>query len=131
GIGSFAYFLLGILAYAAYGLRAHHADVDVLASVVAIPAGAVALLILLVDELDEAFANLYSTVVSVQNFGPDLDRRLLAVTIRGVATGLALWFHIRSYQNFLLLIGPVFVPLFGTFAVDYFLLRRGRWDVSE
>jgi purine-cytosine permease-like protein len=44
----------------------------------------------------------------------------------------ALWVDIVSYENFLFLIGSVFVPLFGTFAAAYYVLDRGRpWDVSE
>src|SRR5439155_21707074 len=33
-----------------------------------------------------------------------------------------------EYESFLLLLGSVFVPLFGVFVADYFLLgRRGDW----
>ncbi len=41
-------------------------------------------------------------------------------------------FHIGNYQNFLYLIGSVFVPLFGVLVVDYFVLHGDRrWDVAE
>jgi purine-cytosine permease-like protein len=43
--------------------------------------------------------------------------------------GLAL--NIDSYENFLLLIGSVFVPLLGVFAVDWFAISRRSWDLSE
>jgi NCS1 family nucleobase:cation symporter-1 len=124
GLASGAFFTLGILANLAFG------QVDVVAALLAIPAGGLALLILVVDELDEAFADLYSTVVSIQNVRPSLDRRWLAVGVGALATGLALSFDIVAYESFLLLIGSVFVPLFATFAVDYFVLRRRHWDVS-
>ncbi len=32
------------------------------------------------------------------------------------------------YEDFLLLIGAVFVPLFGVLAADYFVIRRGYYD---
>jgi len=48
-----------------------------------------------------------------------------------VATGAALVFDIVEYEAFLFVIGSVFVPLFATFAVAYFVLDRGRWDMGE
>ena len=126
GLATIAFFVLGLLATAV------DPKGDVIASVLAIPVGSLALLILVLDELDEVFANIYSTVVSIQNIGPRLDRRVMAVVVGAVSTMLALRFHNwQYYENFLLLIGSVFVPLFATFIVDYYLFRRGRWDVSE
>ena len=124
-----AFFALGVLALAGYALEP---GFDVIDALLAVPAGAVALLVLAVDEIDEAFANIYSTAVSAQNLAPRVDRRVLAVGVGVAATVAALWVDIVSYQGFLLLIGSVFVPLFGTFAAAYYVLDRGRpWDVSE
>src|SRR5512144_35236 len=122
-----AYFGLGVLALATIVGTGD----DVLASLLAVPAGAVALAILAVDEVDEAFANVYSTAVSAQNLAPRVDRRVLAVVTGGLAVALALVADIMAYESFLLLIGSVFVPLFAVALVDFFLVRRGRWDVSE
>jgi nucleobase:cation symporter-1, NCS1 family len=124
-----AFFALGVLALAGYGLEP---GFDVIDALLAVPAGAVALLVLAVDEVDEAFANIYSTAVSAQNVVPRVDRRVLALGVGVGATGAALVFDIVAYENFLFLIGSVFVPLFGTFAAAYYVLDRGRpWDVSE
>ncbi len=49
-----------------------------------------AVAILVLDEIDEAFANLYSTALSAQNVRPALDRRTIAVGVGLVATVLAL-----------------------------------------
>jgi putative hydroxymethylpyrimidine transporter CytX len=125
GVSSAAFFALGVLAIAGMGGN------DVIASLLGIPAGALALLVLAVDEVDEAFANIYSTAVSVQNVAPRVDRRLLAVAVGTFATVLALAVNIHEYESFLLLIGSVFVPLFAVFIVEYYLLRRRRWDVSD
>jgi NCS1 family nucleobase:cation symporter-1 len=125
GVSSAAFFALGVLAIAGMGGN------DVIASLLGIPAGALALLVLAVDEVDEAFANIYSTAVSVQNVAPRIDRRVLAVAVGTLATVLALAVNIHEYESFLLLIGSVFVPLFAVFIVDYYLLRRRRWDVSD
>ncbi len=96
-----------------------------------VPLGAVAVLLLVVVEVDEAFANIYSTAVSSQNLAARLDRRVLAVVVGVVATALALTFDIASYEPFLFLIGAVFVPLVGVFVVTYYLLPRSGWDVSD
>lgn len=126
GVAAAAYFLLGVLAVSALP----GAGADPLGALIALPAGAVALAILVLDEVDEAFANVYSTALSAQNLGPTLDRRALAVGVGVVATALGLVVDIAQYQNFLYLIGSVFIPLFAVLIVDYHLLRRGRWDAG-
>ena len=45
-----------------------------------------ALLALTVDESDEAFANVYSGAVSLQNLLPGVPQRLLVAATAGVAT---------------------------------------------
>ena len=124
-IGASVFFALGVFAQAA------HPHQDVVAAVLAIPAGAIALLILVVDEIDEVFANLYSTTISMQNVRPRLDRRTAAIALGVACTFLALFVDGNDYVNFLYLIGSVFVPLFGTFAADYYVVHRGNWDVTE
>jgi NCS1 family nucleobase:cation symporter-1 len=84
---------------------------------------AFALLALTVDESDEAFADIYSTAVSIQNILPRASQRLLIVIVSAVATGLAVVIDLRNYQAFLLLLGSVFVPLFGVLLADW--LRAG------
>lgn len=131
GAATLAFFSLGVLAYSAFALQAGpDQPVDVITSILAVPVGAVALLILVFDEVDEAFANIYATVVSTQNIRPTLDRRVMAAVVGVVITGLALVLDIRNYESFLLILGSVFLPLFGAFAVDYFVFRRRVWDTS-
>jgi NCS1 family nucleobase:cation symporter-1 len=82
---------------------------------------AFALLALTVDESDEAFADIYSTAVSIQNVVPRVSQRLLIVAVSAVATLGAIVIDLRSYQSFLLLLGSVFVPLFGVLLADWLL----------
>jgi putative hydroxymethylpyrimidine transporter CytX len=103
---------------------------DIYAAFIAVPLGSVAFAFLALREIDQAFADVYSTAVSLQNLRPLTDRRILAALIGALSTGLALWFDIGDYQDFLLLIGSVFVPMFGVFVVDYFVVSRGHWDLS-
>jgi NCS1 family nucleobase:cation symporter-1 len=104
---------------------------DVIAAVLAVPVGLLAMVVLVVDEADEVFANLYSTVVSLQNAAPRLPGRRLAVVVGAVATRLAaLIGDLSRYESFLLLLGALFVPLFGVLAADYFVLARRRYQVA-
>ena len=99
-------------------------------ALVTLPAGAIAITILLVDEVGEAFANVYSTTMSVHNILAWLDRRIVALIIGVTATLLAGLLDFGQYQSFLFLIGSVFVPLYAVAAVDFFPVSRQRWDVS-
>jgi purine-cytosine permease-like protein len=83
-----------------------------------------ALLALTVDESDEAFANVYSTAVSLQNLAPRVSQRLLIVGVSAAATVGALVIDLRNYQTFLFLLGSAFVPLFGVLLADWLVAGR-------
>jgi nucleobase:cation symporter-1, NCS1 family len=104
---------------------------QIFSSFMAVPLGTLAFGILAIRELDQSFADTYSTAVSLQNFRPHWDRRVLAVGVGAVATVCALALNISDYETFLLLIGSIFVPLLGVLVVDYFVIRRGRWDLGQ
>jgi nucleobase:cation symporter-1, NCS1 family len=125
GLAAVAYYTLGVLAVVNLGAS------DVITALVTLPAGAIAISILLVDEVDEAFANVYSTAMSVHNLIPKLDRRIVALIIGVTATLLAGMLDFSQYQSFLFLIGSVFVPLYAVAAVDFFVVSRRSWDVSN
>ena len=127
GAATIAFFTLGVLALSAYGA----AGLDVVDALLAVPLGLLAVLVLVAVEVDEVFANVYSTAVSAQNLAARLDRRALAVGVGTLATVLALTFDIAEYEPFLFLIGAVFVPLAGVLVVAYYLVPRGAWDVSD
>ncbi len=84
-------------------------------------AAVLALLALTVDETDEAFANVYSAAVSFQNLVPRASQRLLIAVTAVLATAGALAIDLRSYQQFLYLLGAVFVPLLGVLVADWLL----------
>jgi len=91
-------------------------------------AAILALFALLVTETDEAFANVYSASVSLQNLAPLAPQALLIVIVTAVATAGALVIDLVSYQSFLLLLGSVFVPLFAVLLADW--LTAGRHYTS-
>jgi NCS1 family nucleobase:cation symporter-1 len=87
-------------------------------------AATLALFALLVTETDEAFANVYSAAVSLQNLVPRVPQKLLIVLVTATAILGALVIDLVSYQTFLLLLGSFFVPLFAVLLADW--LTAGR-----
>ncbi|MDT4945775.1 MAG: nucleobase:cation symporter, family [Pseudonocardiales bacterium] len=127
-----AYYALGLLAFSTVVHGDDPSHSPLFSAFIALPLGWLPFAILVLRELDESFTNVYSTVVSVQNLRPLADRRVLALVIGTVATLGALALGIGDYQNFLYLIGSVFIPMSAVFIVDFFVLGRGRrWDTSE
>jgi nucleobase:cation symporter-1, NCS1 family len=84
-------------------------------------AAALALLAVTLDETDEAFANIYSAAVSLQNVVPAIEQRVLIAAVAVLATVGALFVELRNYESFLLLLGSFFVPLFGVLLADWLL----------
>jgi nucleobase:cation symporter-1, NCS1 family len=72
---------------------------------------ALALLAVTVDETDEAFANIYSSAVSLQNVVPRVPQRALVAGVAVAATLGALTIDLARYLDFLFLLGAFFVPL--------------------
>lgn len=122
-----ACYALGLLALVTVA-----ADADrVFTAFLAVPLGGLAFAVLAVRELDQSFANVYSTTVSTQNLRPRWDRRLISLVVGGLITVLALAVNIYGYASFLSLIGSVFVPMFAVLVVDYFgFAGRRTWDLS-
>jgi purine-cytosine permease-like protein len=124
-VGNVWFYSLGALLVLAAGATA-----DVLGiggAIAGVAGGALLLLALLVGESDNAFANLYSSAVSIQNVAPDAPQRWLVLGLGAAAFGLALTLSMDRYELFLLLIGSVFVPLFGVFAADWLVRSGGRY----
>jgi NCS1 family nucleobase:cation symporter-1 len=83
------------------------------------------LLLILLDESENAFADIHSAAVSV-GLLVRLKVEHLALFVGLVCTLIAAFAPLAQYQNFLLLIGSVFAPLFGVVLVDHYLLRQRR-----
>src|SRR5215210_6352117 len=103
---------------------------DLVSSITALTIGVIALVIILVDETDNAFADVYSAAVSTRNLLSSITHWKLASFFGVLGFIAAVLLPIERYETFLLLLGSVFAPLFGIVAADYFLLRRRRLDVQ-
>jgi nucleobase:cation symporter-1, NCS1 family len=110
---------LGVLIVLARGVS----DAQSLPGAVAAAGGVAfaALVAITIDESEKAFADIYSTAVSIQNFFPRASQRLLITLVSVVATALALVLDLGNYQDFLYLLGSFFVPLLGVLVADWLL----------
>jgi len=91
--------------------------------------GVLVLGLLALAESDKPFADLYSTVVSIQNLRPRWPAPLLAAVV-GLAVGaVALAVSLTDYETFLFLLGSCFVPLAGVLLGH--ALRSGGYEVEE
>jgi nucleobase:cation symporter-1, NCS1 family len=128
--GNAWFYALGALLVLAAGATPDVLDIG--ATVAAAAGGAVVLLALLVGESDQAMANIYSGAVTIQNVRPALPQRPLILALGAVGFALAAVISdaATTLEYFLFLVGSVFVPLFGVFAADYFVLNHGRYGES-
>jgi nucleobase:cation symporter-1, NCS1 family len=92
-------------------------------------AGAVALGLLAVAETDKPFADLYSTVVSIQNARPSWSAPALAAAGGLLVCAAALVLPFTGYESFLYLLGATFVPLAGVLLAH--AVRRRPYPVAD
>lgn len=86
--------------------------------------GNVALLLILVDETDNAFADIYSAAVSIQNIDPKVKQWISSIFITIVGIVIALVIPLAKYEDFLYLIGASFIPITSILLVDYFVVKN-------
>jgi NCS1 family nucleobase:cation symporter-1 len=86
------------------------------------------LLVMIVDEIDNAFADIYSAAISSQSIFHNLNQRHLIIGFSIVSTILAIFVSIEGYEQFLFLIGALFIPLFGVLLTDYFVVKRSKYQ---
>jgi cytosine/uracil/thiamine/allantoin permease len=64
----------------------------------------------------------------------NISQKIKANTVMWIAgllsIAVALVFPMEQYENFLLFIGAMFMPLFGVVLTDYFLLRKGQLTLA-
>jgi putative hydroxymethylpyrimidine transporter CytX len=75
--------------------------------------GLIALSLILIDEVDNAYGDAYSGAVSAHSVLPRWSVRRWGLCMAALCTALALVLPMHSLEPFLLLLSSVFVPLFG------------------
>ncbi|HEX3780966.1 MAG TPA: cytosine permease [Pseudonocardiaceae bacterium] len=132
GSATVGYSITQILCYVLGLLALAGTTAEPFSPFLALPIGALFFAVLMVREVDQSFANVYSTGVSVQNLLPKADRRVLTIIVGALTTVLALVMDMGQYEGFLTLLGSVFVPMCGVLVADYFLRGNSKhWNTSD
>lgn len=100
---------------------------DLVAALLLAQGGLIALGLILIDEVDNAYGDLYSGSVAGHSLRPGWSLRRWGIALAVLCTGLALVLPMHSLEPFLLMLSSVFVPLYGV------ILGRlgGRDDVAS
>ena len=86
---------------------------DLVSSLLLAQGGLLALSLILVDEIDNAYGDVYSSSVSAHSIRPAISIRQWGLGLAVLCTGFALALPMHSLEPFLLILSSVFVPLFG------------------
>lgn len=89
------------------------------------------LLVLIVDEVDNVFANIFSSAMSFKNIYNKINYKYLVIFFTALGVLLANLIPIQQYESFLLIIGALFAPLFAIVLTDYYIIRRGKISVEK
>jgi purine-cytosine permease-like protein len=86
---------------------------DLVTALLLAQGGLIALSLILIDEVDNAYGDAYSGSVSAHSLWPRWSVRRWGVVVALACTAFALVLPMHSLEPFLLLLSSVFVPLFG------------------
>ena len=86
---------------------------DLVAALLLAQGGLIALGLILIDEVDNAYGDLYSGSVAGTSLKPSWSLRRWGIALAVVCTGLALVLPMHSLEPFLLMLSSVFLPLYG------------------
>ena len=86
---------------------------DLVSALLLAQGGLIALSLILIDEIDNAYGDVYSGAVSAHSIKPSTTIRQWGLGLAILCTLLALVLPMHSLEPFLLLLSSVFVPLFG------------------
>lgn len=89
-----------------------------------------ALIMVVFSTITSDFPDVYSATCSMLNISRKIGARTLMWIAGILAIAVALVFPMERYESFLLLIGAMFVPLYGVVLTDYFLVRWRQIDVD-
>ena len=86
---------------------------DLVAALLLAQGGLIALGLILIDEVDNAYGDVYSGAVAGHSLKPSWSVRNIGMGFAVVCTALALVLPMHALEPFLLLLSSVFIPLYG------------------
>jgi len=89
-----------------------------------------ALVMVVFSTITSDFPDVYSATCSMLNISQKVKSQTI-MWIAGILSILvALVFPMEQYENFLFLIGAMFMPLFGVVLTDYFIIRKRELNIQ-
>ncbi|HEY4665207.1 MAG TPA: cytosine permease [Comamonas sp.] len=98
---------------------------DLVTALLLAQGGLIALTLILIDEVDNAYGDTYSGSMAAHSIASQWSVRRWGLLLTVVCTLLALVLPMHSIEPFLLMLSSVFVPLFGV------ILGRLAWQTAE
>lgn len=86
--------------------------------------GIAAILIVILATVTTTFLDVYSAGESLRNIFPGWNGKIVGIVVSVIGTVIAIGTPIERYQDFLYLIGSVFVPMAAILITDYFILKK-------
>ncbi len=90
-----------------------------------------ALVMVVFSTITTGFPDVYSAACSTLNISQRFSSRSIVWAAGIISILVALVFPMEQYENFLFLIGAMFVPLFGVVLTDYFFIRDRRLSTEN
>ncbi|MBN2284721.1 MAG: putative hydroxymethylpyrimidine transporter CytX [Deltaproteobacteria bacterium] len=90
-----------------------------------------ALILVIFSTITSDFPDVYSATCSIMNISDRAGPKTVMWIAGILSIVVALFFPIDQYENFLLFIGAMFVPLFGVVLVDYFVIRKRKLVLDD
>ncbi len=90
-----------------------------------------ALIMVVFSTITSNFPDLYSATCSMMNLSKKTNPKLFMWFVAILTILVALVFPMGQYENYLLFIGAMFIPLFGVVLTDYFFIRKRKLLVND
>jgi NCS1 family nucleobase:cation symporter-1 len=90
-----------------------------------------ALIMVILSTITSDFPDVYSATCSVMNISSKVSPKIIMWSAGILSILVALVFPMAQYENFLLFIGAMFMPIFGVVLTDYFIIRKRALNVDE
>lgn len=124
-VNTLSYFFGSCFMYAiGLGAALFSGSTDVIAILTGAGLGAAAMVIVVLATATTTFLDVYSAGESMLHIFPKWNGKTTGIVICLVGTLIAIFVPIVRYQDFLYLIGSVFVPMAAILITDYFILRK-------
>ena len=90
-----------------------------------------ALIMVVFSTITTGFPDVYSATCSTMNISQKFSSKTILWAAGIISILVALVFPMEQYENFLFLIGAMFVPLFGVVLTDYFFIQNRQINVKN